>query len=78
MAIDITSVRKQPIIALYFESETVLQFHNLEARSYMENSSFVEFMILSIRYQKEMELVTFSRMIVLTGLDIITILLNLK
>ena len=26
-----TRVRKQPIIALYFESETVLQFYNLEA-----------------------------------------------
>ena len=25
-------VRKQPIIALYFESETVLKFYNLEAR----------------------------------------------
>ena len=41
-------------------------------RSNMQNSSFVEFMILSIRYQKEMEFVTFSRIIVLTGLDIIT------
>ena len=28
-----TRVRKQPIIALYFESETVLKFYNLEARS---------------------------------------------
>ena len=27
-----THVRKQPIIALYFESETVLKFYNLEAR----------------------------------------------
>ena len=26
-----TLVRKQPIIALYFEFETVLKFHNLEA-----------------------------------------------
>ena len=26
-----TRVRKQPIIALYFESETVLKFYNLEA-----------------------------------------------
>ena len=26
-----TLVRKQPIIALYYESETVLQFYNLEA-----------------------------------------------
>ena len=26
-----TRVRKQPIIALYFESETVLRFFNLEA-----------------------------------------------
>ena len=26
-------VRKQPIIALYFESETVLKFYNLEARA---------------------------------------------
>ena len=28
-----TRVRKQPIIALYFESENVLKFYNLEARS---------------------------------------------
>ena len=27
-----TRVRKQPIIALYSESETVLRFYNLEAR----------------------------------------------
>ena len=27
-----TRVRKQPIIALYFESELVLKFYNLEAR----------------------------------------------
>ena len=27
-----TRVRKQPIIALYFESETVLKFYNLKAR----------------------------------------------
>ena len=26
-----TRVRKQPIIALYFESETVIKFYNLEA-----------------------------------------------
>ena len=30
----ITRVRKQPIIVLYFESETVLKFYNLEARSW--------------------------------------------
>ena len=28
----LTRVRKQPIIALYFESETVLKFYDLEAR----------------------------------------------
>ena len=28
-----TRVRKQPIIALYFESETVVKFYNLGARS---------------------------------------------
>ena len=27
-----TRVHKQPLIALYFESETVLKFYNLEAR----------------------------------------------
>ena len=27
-----TRVRKQPIVALYFESELVLKFYNLEAR----------------------------------------------
>ena len=29
-----TRVRKQPIIALYFESDTVLKFYNLEARCF--------------------------------------------
>ena len=28
-----TRVRKQPIIALYFKSENVLKFFNLEARA---------------------------------------------
>ena len=28
-----TCVSKQPIIALYYESETVLKFYNLEARN---------------------------------------------
>ena len=31
-----TRVRKQPIIALYFESETVLKFYNLEARLFVQ------------------------------------------
>ena len=30
-----TYVHKQPIIALYFESENVLKFYNLEARVYL-------------------------------------------
>ena len=30
-----TRVRKQPIIALYFEPELVLKFYNLEARYYI-------------------------------------------
>ena len=30
-----TRIRKQPIIALYFESETVLKFNNLEERRRM-------------------------------------------
>ena len=38
-----TQVRKQPIIALYFESETVLKFYNLEARLYLN----VEVVIVS-------------------------------
>ena len=29
-----TRVRKQPIIALYFESENELKFYNLEARTW--------------------------------------------
>ena len=29
-----TRVRRQPIIALYFEFETVLKFYNLEARTF--------------------------------------------
>ena len=31
-----THVRKQPIIALYFESETVLKLYNLEARPHQK------------------------------------------
>ena len=33
-----TRVRKQPIIALHFESENELKFYNLEARTKMSNS----------------------------------------
>ena len=33
-----TRVRKQPIIALYLEFETVLMFYNLEACMYCENN----------------------------------------
>ena len=36
-----TRVRKQPIIALYFESKTVLKFYNLEARSYHDLEEYV-------------------------------------
>ena len=31
-----TSVRKQPIVMLYFEFETVLKFYNLEASPVLE------------------------------------------
>ena len=41
-----TRVRKQPIIALYFESETVLKFYNLKAWHQQEDS------ILEIWYLK--------------------------
>ena len=34
-----TRVCKQPIIALYFEFETVLKFYNLEARSHSGKQS---------------------------------------
>ena len=37
-----TRDHKQPIIALYFESETVLKFYNLEAR-YFTSFPFCEF-----------------------------------
>ena len=33
-----TLVRKQPIIALYFESENVLKFYNFEARSIVKSA----------------------------------------
>ena len=38
-----TSVRKQPIIALYFESENELKFYNLETRdrTFADPESFV-------------------------------------
>ena len=35
-----TRVRKQPIIALYFGSETVLKFYNLEARDELGHHVF--------------------------------------
>ena len=35
-----TRVRKQPIIALYFEFENELKFYNLEARSNFSLSSY--------------------------------------
>ena len=35
-----TRVRKQPIIALYFEFETVLKFYNLGARSFDKSVKF--------------------------------------
>ena len=38
-----THVRKQPIIALYFESENELKFYNLEARSGPFSLSFSSF-----------------------------------
>ena len=36
-----TRVRKQPIIALYFESENELKFYNLEARPRGHNTFFM-------------------------------------
>ena len=38
-----TRVRKQPIIALYFESEIELQFYNLEARI-----CFISFIVFQV------------------------------
>ena len=35
-----TRVRKQPIIALYFESELVLKFYNLEASCYPVKAAY--------------------------------------
>ena len=34
-----TRVRKQPIIALYFEFENELMFYNLEARLYISSDT---------------------------------------
>ena len=36
-----TRVRKQPIIALYFESENELELYNLKARSLIPDGMFV-------------------------------------
>ena len=47
-----TRVRNQPIIALYFESETIHKFYNLEARSFYElryesiNFTYTVFLLL--------------------------------
>ena len=35
-----TRVRKQPIIVLYFESETVLKFYNLEASWFSRDDAY--------------------------------------
>ena len=43
------AVRKQPIVVLYFEVETVLKFYNLEARS---ASKFISFELLVPGYAK--------------------------
>ena len=32
-----TRVRKQPIVVLYFEFETVLKFYNLETRTFRQS-----------------------------------------
>ena len=48
-----TSVRKQPIIALYFEFETVLRFYNLKA---WFCDSFVFFLVMQpCRRERERE-----------------------
>ena len=52
-----TRVRKQPIIALYFEFVTVLKFYNLEARgpSYTQVCRFVLGTVLSKCIVKKFE-----------------------
>ena len=40
LKLKIKRVRKQPIIALYFEFETVLKFYNLEARMSLNEPMF--------------------------------------
>ena len=47
-----TRVHKQPIIALYFEFEAVLKFHNLEAWSCYLNQNIIE--QLSLNLQNDM------------------------
>ena len=42
-----TRVRKQPIIALYFESELVLKFYNLEVRSHSPLAFVIEVSLAS-------------------------------
>ena len=44
-----THVRKQPIITLYFESETVLKFYNLEARIYLSRRAWLNVTSLNTR-----------------------------
>ena len=43
-----TRVRKQPIIALYFESETVLQFCNLEALVHIKHMRVSEMLFRGV------------------------------
>ena len=51
-----TRVRKQPIIELYFESENVLKFYNLEAWS--QNPKHVFVCVINFRDNAHVTVVT--------------------
>ena len=62
-----TRVRKQPINALYFESETVFKFYNLEARSYSvekdDFDTYSEYARIQNTYTNSQCIVTKKRLI---------------
>ena len=54
-----TCVRKQPINELYVESETVLKFYNLEARSLNRESYMSAHVLLSLEKESYTHFIAF-------------------
>ena len=67
-----TRVRKQPIIALYFESETVLQFYNLKAMLWsFEKGTILTPLSKNLALQNHMSITGLRRRLSSIGIDAI-------